>query len=192
MKTIAFATSMALAGLSTAALAAPEQYNLDPSHSQVVFTYEHLGFSTTYNVFTGFEGEIMFDQEEPANSSVSVSIPVMSMYTGWEKRFEHFMSDDMFGAAEGDMITFTSTGIEVTGDTTAEITGDLTINGTTKPVVLDAELNKADTHPMQEKQWVGFDATTTLLRSDYGLDYAAPAVSDELQVMISIEAEKAE
>lgn len=192
MKTIAFATSMALAGLSTAALAAPEQYNLDPSHSQVVFTYEHLGFSTTYNVFAGFEGEIMFDQEEPANSSVSVSIPVMSMYTGWEKRFEHFMSDDMFGAAEGDMITFTSTGIEVTGDTTAEITGDLTINGTTKSVVLDAELNKADTHPMQEKQWVGFDATTTLLRSDYGLDYAAPAVSDELQVMISIEAEKAE
>ena len=192
MKTIAFATSMALAGLSTAALAAPEQYNLDPSHSQVVFTYEHLGFSTTYNVFTGFEGEIMFDQEEPANSSVSVSIPVMSMYTGWEKRFEHFMSDDMFGAAEGDMITFTSTGIEVTGDTTAEITGDLTINGTTKSVVLDAELNKADAHPMQEKQWVGFDATTTLLRSDYGLDYAAPAVSDELQVMISIEAEKAE
>lgn len=192
MKTIAFATSMALAGLSTAALAAPEQYNLDPSHSQVVFTYEHLGFSTTYNVFTGFEGEIMFDQEEPANSSVSVSIPVMSMYTGWEKRFEHFMSDDMFGAAEGDMITFTSTGIEVTGETTAEITGDLTINGTTKSVVLDAELNKADTHPMQEKQWVGFDATTTLLRSDYGLDYAAPAVSDELQVMISIEAEKAE
>ncbi|MDD9727399.1 YceI family protein [Roseovarius sp. SK2] len=192
MKTIAFATSMALAGLSTAALAAPEQYNLDPSHSQVVFTYEHLGFSTTYNVFTGFEGEIMFDQEEPANSSVSVSIPVMSMYTGWEKRFEHFMSEDMFGAAEGDMITFTSTGIEVTGDTTAEITGDLTINGTTKSVVLDAELNKADAHPMQEKQWVGFDATTTLLRSDYGLDYAAPAVSDELQVMISIEAEKAE
>ncbi|QFT93365.1 hypothetical protein FIU86_10985 [Roseovarius sp. THAF9] len=192
MKTIAFATSMALAGLSTAALAAQEQYNLDPSHSQVVFTYEHLGFSTTYNVFTGFEGEIMFDQEEPANSSVSVSIPVMSMYTGWEKRLEHFMSDDMFGAEEGDMITFTSTGIEVTGDTTAEITGDLTINGTTKSVVLDAELNKADTHPMQEKQWVGFDATTTLMRSDYGLDYAAPAVSDELQVMISIEAEKAE
>lgn len=63
MKTIAFATSMALAGLSTAALAAQEQYNLDPSHSQVVFTYEHLGFSTTYNVFTGFEGEIMFDQK---------------------------------------------------------------------------------------------------------------------------------
>ncbi|MGK7652570.1 YceI family protein [Roseovarius sp. B08] len=192
MKSIAFATSMALAGLSTAALAAPEQYNLDPSHSQVVFTYEHLGFSTTYNVFTGFEGEIMFDQEDPANSSVSVSIPVMSMYTGWEKRFEHFMGDDFFGAEEDDMITFTSTGIEVTGDTTAEITGDLTMNGVTKSVVLDAELNKADAHPMQEKQWAGFDATTTLMRSDYGLDYAAPAVSDEVQVMISIEAEKAE
>ena len=192
MKSIAFATSLALAGLSTAAFAAPEQYNLDASHSQVLFSYEHLGFSTTYNMFAGFEGEIMFDQEDPANSSVSVAMPVKSLYTGWEKRFEHFMGDDFFGAEDGDMITFTSTGIEVTGDNTAEITGDLTMNGVTKSVVLDATLNKAAAHPMQEKAWVGFDATTTLLRSDYGLDYAAPAISDEVEVMISVEAGKAE
>lgn len=192
MKSIAFATSLALASLSTAAVAAPEQYNLDASHSQVLFSYEHLGFSTTYNMFAGFEGEIMFDQEDPANSSVSVSIPVMSLFTGWEKRFEHFMGDDFFVAEEGDMITFTSTGIEVTGDNTAKITGDLTMNGVTNAVVLDATLNKAASHPMQNKDWAGFDATTTLLRSDYGLAYAAPAVSDEVEVMISIEASKAE
>ncbi|MFN3209710.1 MAG: YceI family protein [Roseovarius sp.] len=192
MKSIAFAGAFALAGLATAATAAPEKYTLDPSHSQVLFSYNHLGFSTTWNMFAGFEGEIMFDQEDPANSSVSVSMPVMSMFTGWEERFEHFMGDDFFGAEEGDMITFTSTAIEVTGDNTAEITGDLTINGVTNSVVLDATLNKADAHPMQEKQWAGFDATTTLLRSDYGLDYAAPAISDEVEVMISIEAGKAE
>jgi len=113
--------------------------------------------------------------------------------TGWEKRFEHFMSDEFFGASEGDMVTFTSTGIEVTGDTTAEITGDLTMNGVTKSVVLDAELNKMEGHPMMEgKPWVGFDATTTLMRSDFGMDFAVPAVSDEVEVMISIEAGKAE
>jgi len=178
---------------ATGAFAAPETYTLDPSHSQVVFSYDHLGFSTTYGMFSGFEGEIMFDQDDPANSSVNVSIPVRSMLTGWEKRFQHFMSDDFFGAAEGDMVTFTSTGIEVTGDTTADITGDLTMNGVTKSVVLAAELNKSDGHPMKDGQaWAGFDATTTLKRSEYGMDFAVPAVSDEVEVMISIEAGKAE
>lgn len=178
---------------ATGAFAAPEKYTLDPSHSQVVFSYDHLGFSTTYGMFSGFEGEIMFDQDDPANSSVNVSIPVRSMLTGWEKRFQHFMSDDFFGAAEGDMVTFTSTGIEVTGDTTADITGDLTMNGVTKSVVLAAELNKSDGHPMKDGQaWAGFDATTTLKRSEYGMDFAVPAVSDEVDVTISIEAGKAE
>ncbi len=183
----------ALTAGASAAVAAPEKYVLDPSHSQIVFSYNHLGYSTTYGMFSGFEGEIMFDQEDPANSSVSVSMPVRSMLTGWEKRFEHFMSDDFFGAAEGDMVSFTSTGIEVTGDETAKITGDLTMNGVTKSVVLDAELNKVEAHPMKDGQpWAGFDATTTLKRSDFGVGKFAPAVSDEVEVMISIEAGKAQ
>ena len=183
----------ALAFGATGAFAAPEAYTLDPSHSQVVFSYNHLGFSTTYGMFSGFEGEIMFDAEDPSASSVNVSMPVMSMFTGWEKREEHFMSDDFFGASEGDMVTFTSTGIEVTGDNTANITGDLTMNGVTKSVVLDTTLNqKADAHPMNNKPWLGFDASTTLLRSDFGVDKFAPYVSDEVEVKISIEAGKGE
>lgn len=191
MKNILLATALALT--ATGAVAAPEKYELDPSHSQVVFSYNHLGFSTTHGMFSGFAGEIMFDAEDPAASSVNVSMPVMSMFTGWEKREEHFMSEDFFGATEGDMVTFTSTGIEVTGDTTAKITGDLTMNGVTKSVVLDARLNqKADAHPMNNKPWLGFDATTTLLRSDFGVDKFTPFVSDEIEVQISIEAGKAE
>ncbi len=185
--------ALVLALTATGALAAPEKYDLDPSHSQVVFSYNHLGFSTTTGMFSGFEGEIMFDAEDPAASSVSVSMPLMSMFTGWEKREEHFMSEDFFGASEGDMVTFTSTGIEVTGETTALITGDLTMNGVTKSVVLDATLNQqADAHPMNNKPWLGFDATTTLLRSDFGVDKFTPFVSDEIDVRISIEAGKAE
>jgi polyisoprenoid-binding protein YceI len=192
MKNAVLATAAALTLSATGAMAEAEKYVLDSSHSQVVFTYNHLGFSTTYGMFSGFEGEIMFDQEDPASSSVSVSMPTMSMLTGWEKRFEHFMSDDFFGASEGDMITFDSTGIDVTGEDTAEITGDLTVNGTTQSVVLDAKLNKAASHPMQNNDWAGFDATTTLKRSDFGLGKFAPAVSDEVEVMISVEAMKAE
>lgn len=193
MKPIVFATALAAATVTAgSAFAAAEKYVLDASHSQVIFSYDHLGFSTTYGMFSGFEGEIMFDQEDPAASSVTVSMPVMSMFTGWEKREGHFMSDDFFGAEEGDMVTFTSTGIEVTGADTAKITGDLTMNDITKSVVLDAVLNKTGDHPQAGKPWAGFDATTTLLRSDFGVGAFAPFVSDEVEVMISLEAMKAE
>ncbi|MGP3697297.1 YceI family protein [Rhodobacter sp. NSM] len=190
MKHLVLASALALA--APAAFAAPEAYVLDPSHSQIVFTYNHLGFSTGTGMFSGFEGEISFDQEDPAASSITVSFPVRSMLTGWEARFEHFMSADFFDAADDEMVTFTSTGIEVTGDQTAKITGDLTLNGVTKPVVLDAKLNQAGMHPMENKPWAGFDATTTVKRSEFEVGKFAPFVSDEVQIRISIEAMKAE
>jgi polyisoprenoid-binding protein YceI len=187
MNRILLAAAFALG--TTPALAAPVTYQLDPSHSQVVFTYNHLGFSTTTGMFSGFEGTIEFDEAEPANSSVTVSMPLMSMMTGWEQRNAHFMSDDLFGAQDGDLVTFTSTGIEVTGENTALITGDLTIKDTTRTVVLDTVMNKkADAHPMNNRPWIGFDATTTLLRSDFGVDMAVPFISDEVELRISIEA----
>ncbi|MVO14764.1 YceI family protein [Parasedimentitalea huanghaiensis] len=177
---------------ATGAFASPEKYVLDASHSQILFSYNHLGFSTTWGLFSGFEGDVMFDQENPAGSSVSVTMPVKSMFTGWEERFGHFMSQDFFGATDDDMVSFTSTGIEVTGETTANITGDLTLNGVTKPVVLAANLNQAGDHPMAGKPWAGFDATTTVLRSDFELGKFAPFVSDEVSIQISVEAMKAE
>lgn len=178
----------AVAALPASLASAADKYVLDSSHSQIVFSYNHLGFSTGYGMFSGFEGEIMFDAETPAASSVTVSMPVMSMMTGWEERFAHFMSDDFFGAQEGDTITFTSTGIEVTGDSTALITGDLTMNDVTQSVVLEATLNQAAPHPTEGKDWAGFDATTTLKRSDFNLGAFAPYISDEVEVMISVEA----
>ncbi|SDC90923.1 YceI family protein [Ruegeria marina] len=181
-----------VAASATSVLAAPQKYLLDASHSQVVFSYNHLGFSTTTGMFSGFEGEIMFDQKDPAASSVTVSMPVLSMFTGWEQREAHFFSGDFFGAKEGDMITFASTAIEVTGENTAKIIGDLTMNGVTKPVVLDARLNQMGDHPMEGKPWAGFDATTTVVRSDFNLGMFAPYVSDEVEIRISVEAMQAE
>lgn len=186
-KTLLAAT---LVALPLAAQAEPEAYKLDASHSQILFSYNHLGYSTTWGMFSGFEGDIQFDQEDPANSSVTVSFPVRSMFTGWEGRFEHFMSADFFGAEEDEMVTFVSTDIEVTGDNSANIIGDLTLNGITKPVTLSATLNQTGDHPMEGKPWAGFDATATLLRSDFEVGAFAPFVSDEVQVQISIEAMK--
>jgi len=188
-----FAPVALIAALAAApAFAEAEKYALDSSHSQIVFSYNHLGYSTSYGMFSGFAGEIMFDQANPAASSVTVSFPVKTMLTGWQERFDHFMSPDFFGAADDEMVTFTSTGIEVTGENTARITGDLTLNEVTKSVVLEAKLNQVGDHPMANMPWAGFDATTSLLRSDYNLGTFAPFVSDEVQVQISIEAMKAQ
>lgn len=181
-----------LAALAAApAIAAPVDYAVDPGHSQILFSYNHLGFSTNWGLFSGFEGKIVYDAEAPAESSVEVSFPVTSMITGFQARYDHFMSGDFFGAAEDKTVTFKSTSIEVTGETTAKITGDLTLNGVTKSVVLDAELLQAGEHPMEKKPWIGVKATTTLLRSDYNVGAFAPYISDEVPVQISIEAGQA-
>lgn len=190
MKTTALIAALALT--TGAAQAEAERYALDPSHSQVLFSFDHFGFSTTFGLFSGFEGEIMFDEADPAASSVSVSMQVTSMFTGWEQRDVFLMSGDFFDASEEDEITFESTGIEITGETTAKITGDLTMNDVTKSVVLDTNLNKSGTNPLIGKPWLGFNATATVLRSDFNMGAFAPAVSDEVALQISVEAEKAE
>mgnify|MGYP001308355440 CR=1 FL=1 len=192
MKSAVYASVATLMLGAGALQAAPQAYVLDASHSQVVFSYSHLGYSTTYGMFSGFEGQISFDQDNPAASSVTVSMPVTSMITGWQERFAHFMSPDFFEASDDEVVTFTSTAIEVTGDSTALITGDLTLNGVTKSVVLEAQMNQIGDHPMAGKPWAGFDATTTLTRSDFNLGKFAPYVGDAVEVKISIEAMKAE
>jgi len=184
----AFAVALPFA---SAAHADAVQYNLDPSHSQVMFSYTHLGMSTTFGMFSGWEGSIMFDADAPESSSVEVSIPTLAMFTGWEARDGHLNSADFLGTSEGGLVTFTSTAIEVTGEDTAQITGDLTVNGTTAEVVLDTVMNFNGTHPSPQAGGVaavGFTATTQILRSDFGAGAFAPFVSDEIEITLSIEA----
>lgn len=190
-KTAALATIIALS--AGTAFAAPQAYGFDTGHSQVVFEYQHLGFSTTTGMFSGIEGTIEFDAEDPAASSVKATFPITSLMTGDKGRDTHFLSADFFGGeGKEPLVMFESTSIEVTGDDTALITGDLTLNGVTKEVVLDTTLNQQGEHPMEGKPWLGFDATTTLKRSDFDVGMFAPAVSDDVIVHLSVEARGAE
>ncbi|GAA6190907.1 YceI family protein [Phaeobacter sp. NW0010-22] len=178
---------------ASAALADSGTYELDPGHSQVMFSYNHIGYSETFGMFSGFNGEIEFNEDDPSASSVTVSMPVRSMITGWDARMQHFMSDDFFGANDGDVVTFASTSIEVTGTNTAKISGDLTMNDITKPVILETTLNKSATYPFGPKEGtptLGLSARATIVRSDFGLGAFAPAVSDEIKLLINIEALK--
>lgn len=177
--------------LAAPAFAETTTYEVDSSHAQTLFSYTHLGYSTTFGMFSGWEGTIEFDEAAPENSSVDVSIPATAMFTGWEQRDAHFSSPDFLDVASNNTVRFVSTGIEVTGEDTAIITGNLTLGGVTKQIELDATLNQMGDHPQQQKPWIGFDATTTLLRSDFDAGAFAPFVSDEVEVTISIEAGQA-
>lgn len=172
------------------AAAEPQSYTIDPAHSELVASWSHGGFSTTRLVIFDIQGDIMYDQEDPANSSVSIQMPVMSVIVTPEFT-EHLMSNDFFGAEEGDMITFESTGIEVTGENTADITGDLTVNGVTNEVVLETTLANEGQGP-RGNPISGFEATTTLTRSNFDMGMFTPFVSDEVAVVISLEASPAE
>jgi polyisoprenoid-binding protein YceI len=146
-------------------------------------------------MFSGFSGENEFNEDDPSASSVTVSMPVKSMITGWDARLQHFMSDDFFAANDGDVVTFVSTSIEVNGDNSANILGDLTMNGVTKPVVLETTLNKSAPYPFGPKEGtptLGLSAKAAVVRSEFGLGAFAPAVSDEIELLINIEALKTE
>ena len=189
----ALGLSAALSAFAAGAvLADPVAYEIDPGHSAASFHYTHAGFSTTYGQVSGVTGVVMLDAENPANSSVEARLNLANFNTGWGPRDTHLLTTGDFFDPKITEATFKLTGVELTGADTAKIAGDLTLNGVTKSVVLDATLNQAGEHPMEKKPWLGFSATTTLIRSDFNVGMFAPYVSDEVPVQISIEAMKAE
>lgn len=176
-----------------AAMAAPVQYDFDPSHSQVVFEYSHLGFSNSTGIINGVTGKLMLDAENPANSSVEATIPLSGMHTVAPDLDEHMFSKDFLNTDKSAAVaTFKSTKVEPNGDKEAKVTGDFTLNGVTKELVLDVDLNKLEAHPMTGKDSAGFDAETEIKRSEFNLGLFAPAVEDEVEIKISVEAVKAE
>ncbi|GGO09097.1 hypothetical protein GCM10007972_10280 [Iodidimonas muriae] len=173
--------------LAPALEAAPEAFVFDKAHTHIGLTWNHVGFSETRARFGDFAGELVLDEENPEASTLNVTIPINSLDTGIEKLDGHLLSADFFDAATYPEATFTSTKIDRTGDSTAKVYGDLTIHGVTKPVVLDVTLNKLDTHPMSGKKAAGFNAKTTINRSEFGIGQYVPMVSDAVEIFISTE-----
>ena len=165
-----------------------ERYAFDKAHTQVFFGVNHLGYTTSRGRFMDFDGYIEFNRAEPAKSKTEVTIQTGSIHMGDEKWDEHLKGTDFFNVEKYPTMTFKSTGIEVTGEKTAKITGDLTILETTKPVVLDVTFNKADKAPFGEEYKAGFSATTAIKRSEFGMEYGLPMVGDDIDIMIEVEA----
>lgn len=189
MKTLVLAGLLAFA---TFPAFAADAYNVDPTHTQVEFTYSHFGFSNITGRFDKVEADFRFDPANPADSSVKVTIPVDSISTGVEKLDEHLLGSDFFDVAKFPTATFTSTGVTDQGNGKLAVAGDLTIHGVTKPVVMDVTINKVAEHPMSKKPAAGFDASFDIKRSEFGVGGYAPAVSDEVRIEITVEAQKAD
>ena len=177
-------------GLVSVASAAIETYAIDPVHSSVGFKVRHF-LTKVPGTFTTFSGTITVDRDNLENSSVVAKIDVGSVTTGTEKRDTHLKSPDFFDVAKFDSITFTSTAWKKTGDATFDVTGDLTIHGVTKSVVLKVHLLGFGPG-MMGAQLSGWDATTTIDRTDFGVDGPAmlgKALGNEVAITISIEAD---
>jgi polyisoprenoid-binding protein YceI len=173
---------------SAPARAQVETYLLDKPHTQVIFSVNHLGFSNSYGKFLDYDGKIIFDRGTPEKSHVEVTIQTASLDMGDEKWDAHMKNADFFNVEKFPVMTFKSTGIELTGENTADITGDLTILGVTKPVVLATVFKNAGKHPMMDRWGAGFSATATVKRSDFGMSYGVPMVGDEVNIIIEVEA----
>ena len=179
---------LALAAASTFALAAPVTYTIDPAHTDVVAQWNHLGFSNPIAHFGQVEGTITYDADNVAASSVEVILPLAGLSSHVKAFDDHLKSDDFFDAAKFPQATFKSTAVESAGEGKLKITGNLTIKDITKAVVLDTTINKIGNHPMTGQPAAGFDAVTTLKRTDFDLGMNAPHVSDEVQLRITTEA----
>ena len=178
----------ALVAASANAFAAGVTYKLDPTHTNVLASWNHFGYSNPFANFGDVDGTLVYDADNVSKSSVDVTLPLSGL-NGFSDRFNaHLRSADFFDAEKFPVATFKSTKVEAAGNGKLKITGDLTIKGITRPVVLDATLNKAAPHPMTKAQAIGFDATTTIKRSDFGVGAYAPNVGDTVTLRITTEA----
>lgn len=168
-----------------------DSYKIDDTHAHAAFSVTHLGFSTTYGQFKAIEGSFEFDETAPEKSTVEVTIQTKSVDTANDDRDKHIRGTDFFDVEKFPTMTFKSTGIEITGDKTGNMTGDLTLHGVTKPVTLAVTFNKVGPHPFKKEIIVaGFNATGELDRTDFDMNYASPLIGNMIPLIISVEGRK--
>ena len=178
-----FAQAPSLPGAPDPARVTSGTYEVDAGHTQVLFTVNHLGFTEYTGQFTNPTGSLTLDKANPAASKIEIVFPIDKVVTTVPALDTHLKSPDFFDAAKFPEGRFVSTKIVAKGQT-ATITGDLTLKGVTKPVVMQARFIGAGADMRSKKPYVGFAGTATIKRSDWGITYA-PVVSDDVKLTIN-------
>ena len=176
----------------TSLASANSTYVIDTAgvHYYAGFQISHLGFSTMHGRFDTLSGTIKYDDAEPTNSQVSITIKASSINTNMAKRDAHLKSPDFFNVEEFSDITFVSTKLIKTGEKKAKMTGNLTMMGVTRSITLDTTLINIGANPFSKAPTAAWSARGTIKRSDFGSKYGAPAIGNEVTLIIDIEALK--
>jgi polyisoprenoid-binding protein YceI len=193
MKRFTFITAATVAGFFMAGSAlAADSYEIDPTHAWVGFKTNHAGWAKAHGSFKAVSGTISFDRDDVTKSSVKIILEAASVDTNDEKRNTHLKSPDFFNTEEFPQITFESTAIEKTGEKTAKVTGDLTMVGTTKPVVLDVTWNSESPLPWDANTIkTGFSASGSLKGTDFGIAKMTDfGIGPDIAIDIDLEAVK--
>ena len=179
----------ALSAFSATGFAAPETFNVEPTHTFPRFEYSHFGYSNQQQRFDKTSGKIVLDRAAKTGS-VDVSIDTTSVNTGYALFNQHIQAEDYFDTARYPAITFKSTKVKFEGDKPVAVEGNLTIKGVTKPVTLTVSSFHSMPHPMLKKDAIGANATTKVKRSEFNMGKNVPYVSDEVTLTIAVEAIK--
>ena len=189
-KPLQLSAALVLAAAHAApALAAPETFVVDGTHTFPRFAYSHFGFSTQLSRFDKTSGKIVFDRVAKTGA-VDIVIDAKSVDTGYPTFNEHIQGEDFLDTAKYPTATFKSTAVRFEGDKPVAIDGNLTLKGVTRPVTLTVTSFQAMPHPMLKKDAIGANATTTVKRSDFNAGKYAPYVGDEVTITIAVEAIK--
>ena len=160
-------------------------YAVEPSHTRLQFSLSHMGFTRWSGDLTGASGSLVLDPKNPAAAKVEVTLPVASVATTNATLDEELRGPQWLDAAAHPTIRFVSTRVVRDGAREATVTGDLTFHGVTRPVTLRAVFNGAGIDPIAKAYTVGFDATTTIRRSDFGVTTYVPLIGDAVDIRIS-------
>ena len=172
------------AGDSGLGSAKPGSYKVESYHTQVGFSISHFGFTNYSGLFSGATGTLQLDPAKLGTSKLDISIPVDSVTTTVSKLSDELKGDQWFDTAKFPKATFVSTQVVPTAEG-ATVTGNFTLHGITKPVVLHVRFIGAGVNPIDKAYTVGFEATGTIKRSDFGVKTYLPAVGDEVQLNIA-------
>ncbi len=187
----------ALPGSDNPRIVTAGTYKVDPAHTLVKWEVDHFGFSDYFGIFGSSTGTLVIDPANLAAAKIDITIPVAKVTTANEGLTAHLLKPaeagkkaDFFGANPADA-RFVSTAVALDDDgDEAKVTGNLTLNGVTRPVVLDVDFKGAGVNPMNKKTTIGFSAEGKIRRSDFGINFALPLVSDEVELDIAAAFEK--
>ena len=161
------------------------RYAVEPQHTQIGFAVSHMGFTTYYGHFSNASGSLQLSPTDPAASQLEISVPVDTVSTTSDKLDGELKSPDWLDATHFPQMTFRSTKIVASGADAADVTGNLTLHGVTKPVTLHARFVGAGTNPLDKKYTVGFQIGGEINRSDFGVKAYVPMIGDAVQLTIS-------